>query len=89
MVIGVTTTSSSSFATDQMVSMIDGGTLSALVLVHAGGVDICGSVCRWGDYSAASPDPAADPTGSHGVVWLANMYERPTDDGTWNWSASP
>jgi hypothetical protein len=28
--------------------------------------------CRWGDYSGASPDPAA--SGSVGTVWLANQY---------------
>jgi hypothetical protein len=88
-VIGFTTSSLTSFATDQMVSKIGSGAQSAFVLVHAGGVDACGQVCRWGDYSAATPDPAADPNGSHGVVWLSNMYKRTTDDGTWNWSASP
>jgi len=28
--------------------------------------------CRWGDYSGATPDPAA--TGTIGKVWLANQY---------------
>jgi hypothetical protein len=88
-VIGFTTSSPTSFATDQMVSVVGGGAQSAFVLVHAGAIDTCGGTCRWGDYSAAQPDPSADPKGAHGVVWLANMYERTTDDGTWNWSASP
>jgi hypothetical protein len=30
------------------------------------------SPCRWGDYSGASPDPAA--TGTVGKVWLGNQY---------------
>jgi hypothetical protein len=30
------------------------------------------SPCRWGDYSGASPDPAA--TGTTGTIWLANQY---------------
>src|SRR5206468_2188896 len=30
--------------------------------------------CRWGDYGGATPDPAASQTGSHGEVWLSNMY---------------
>jgi hypothetical protein len=88
-VIGFTTSSSTTFATDQMVSKIGNGAQSAFVSVHVGAIDTCGGTCRWGDYSAATPDPAADPGGAHGVVWLANMFERTTDDGTWNWSASP
>ncbi len=69
---------------------IGGGKQSPFVSVHIGGVDTgCGTVCRWGDYSAATPDPAADTKGAHGVVWLTNMYEKATDDGSWNWSASP
>jgi hypothetical protein len=88
-VIGFTTSSSTTFASDQMVSKIGSGGQSAFVLVKQGAVDICGAVCRWGDYSAATPDPAADPQGNHGVVWLTNMYEKATDDGSWNWSASP
>ncbi len=89
-IVGVTTSSPTTFASDQMVSKVGSGAQSALVLVHVGAVDSgCGGTCRWGDYSAATPDPAADPGGAHGVVWLSNMFERATDDGTWNWSASP
>jgi hypothetical protein len=55
--------------------------------------------CRWGDYSAATPDPAA-PTGTGittGQVWLTNMFVRsqgtgsssPSTWGTWNWAATP
>jgi hypothetical protein len=43
-------------------------------LVQSGGpnVDFSCTPCRWGDYSAASPDPAA--TGVVGTVWLGNQY---------------
>lgn len=46
-------------------------------LVQATGTSVdssCSSTspCRWGDYSGASPDPAA--TGTTGTVWLANQY---------------
>jgi hypothetical protein len=56
------------------------------------------AVCRWGDYAAATPDPAAPAGGATGVVWLSNMWNK---DGstidpstgtawqTWNWSANP
>ena len=53
-------------------------TQSALaILVQSGGPNIdfsCSSTtpCRWGDYSGASPDPAA--SGTAGTVWLANQY---------------
>jgi hypothetical protein len=32
------------------------------------------NVCRWGDYSGASPDPASDTTQAHGVVWGVNAF---------------
>jgi hypothetical protein len=51
--------------------------------------------CRWGDYSAATPDPLATPsTATRGQVWLTNMYVRSGTTtasgwGTWNWAARP
>jgi hypothetical protein len=38
-------------------------------------------VCRWGDYSAASPDPGPSTTG-HGHVWLANAWSVTGATGT-------
>ena len=32
----------------------------------------CSSVCRWGDYAGASPDPNGQ--GGSGTVWLANQW---------------
>jgi hypothetical protein len=49
--------------------------MKTLVQASAPNVDFsCSSTsaCRWGDYSGASPDPAA--TGSVGRVWVANQY---------------
>jgi hypothetical protein len=58
-----------------------------------------GFQCRWGDYSAATPDPAAPGGARTGQVWLTNQWVpfpggRKTDPrsfgwGTWNWAAKP
>ncbi|MBV8951182.1 MAG: hypothetical protein JOZ99_09930 [Actinobacteria bacterium] len=46
-------------------------------------------VCRWGDYSGASPDPASDAGQAHGVVWFTNSFAANTHSHSWNWSARP
>jgi hypothetical protein len=33
-----------------------------------------GQSCRWGDYSAATPDPTAPTTNTVGNVWITNQY---------------
>jgi hypothetical protein len=96
MVLGFTTSSSSTFPADQMVSKIGTGAQSAFVLVHqATTFDndfTCrapfGPPCRWGDYGGATPDPAADPLAAHGEVWLSNDTTNGTNT-TWNWEALP
>lgn len=50
--------------------------------------------CRWGDYSAATPDPATPSTATRGRVWLTNMFVRSSTTtssgwGTRNWAATP
>jgi hypothetical protein len=50
--------------------------------------------CRWGDYSAATPDPATPLSASRGQVWLTNGFVRTTGTsgsgwGTRNWAATP
>ena len=51
--------------------------------------------CRWGDYSGATPDPAAPLTGTTGRVWLSNEWVNGVVDPfnatwrTWNWAATP
>jgi hypothetical protein len=105
MVLGFNTSSSTTFPTIKMVSKLAGSAQSAPVKVKGSpGFDVdfncAGStaVCRWGDYAAATPDPAAPAGGATGVVWLSNMWNK---DGstinpstgtawqTWNWSANP
>jgi len=78
MAMSVSTSSAATYPAIQFVWKSGAGAQSALNnLVQAGGASVdfsCSttSPCRWGDYSGASPDPAA--TGSAGKVWLANQY---------------
>ncbi len=45
-----------------------------------------GSVCRWGDYAAATPDPASPTTGAHGQVWVTNQWNiNSTSTAQSNW----
>jgi hypothetical protein len=95
MVLGFNTSSSSTYPAVQMVSKIGNSAQSAFVLVHQSKAPLeqvsCGNLgCRWGDYSGATPDPAAAISGAHGEVWLTSEYTdgdslRPT----WNWEALP
>lgn len=98
MIVGVTTSGSTSPVADQMVSKIGSGAQSGLVLVITSGSPYkdfsCDPVCRWGDYSAAAPDPASSLTADHGVIWLTNQYgvRGDPDIANWrvrNWSATP
>lgn len=77
MAMSVSTSSATSYPAIQFVTKSGTSAQSALTnLVQASGPNVdfsCSSSdpCRWGDYSGASPDPAA--TGA-GKVWLANQY---------------
>lgn len=51
------------------------------------GCSSSGHVCRWGDYAAATPDPAASTTGASGAVWVTSMYVRPLDPNGANWGS--
>jgi hypothetical protein len=98
MVLGVTTSSSTAYASAQMVSKIGAGAQSALVMVHASTTfdnDFTCNVglgaltgCRWGDYASGSADPAASLTALHGEVWMSNAWTNGTNR-TWNWEAKP
>ena len=99
MVMSFVTSSSVTFPTIQMISKRAGLRSSSMVSVRTSpGPDTdftCWTPpCRWGDYSAANPDPAASTTGKTGVVWLTSMWTLPgstatTSWQTWNWSAKP
>ncbi len=75
MAMSVSTSSASSYPAIQFLWKKGTSPQSPLTnLVQSGGADVDFSCtpCRWGDYSGASPDPAA--AGSAGKVWLANQY---------------
>lgn len=61
-------------------SSVNGGPLTSLLIRNGVGPykdESCIApkdlICRWGDYSGASPDPKPDAAGS-GVVWGANQF---------------
>jgi hypothetical protein len=90
MAMSVSTSSASTYPAIQFVWKQGGGAQSALTnLVQSSGASIdfsCSGApsCRWGDYSGASPDPAA--TGSAGTVWLGNQYNLANGtDSTTSW----
>lgn len=98
MVVGFNTSSSDTFVAIQMVSKVRDEPQSGFVLIkRSPGPEkdfSCNPVCRWGDYSGATPDPAANPNFETGRVWLTNMWARPPgpqtmDWRTWNWAAKP
>ena len=92
-VIGFSTSSSTTFPAAQMVSKIGSGAQSAFVMVHASptyDADFtCSPNCRWGDYGGATPDPTKK-SGTHGEVWLTNeAVSSSHGNDTWNWEALP
>lgn len=103
MVLGFNTGSSTQAVDDRVVSKVGSGAVSGAVVVNSSAGPLsdsgCNSsehpgVCRWGDYSGASPDPSSDTTQSQGVVWLTNAYSVPhtgsfSDFRTWNWTVRP
>jgi hypothetical protein len=89
MAISVSTSSSTTYPAIQFAWKKAGSTQSALtklVQANAPNVDFSCSgnpSCRWGDYSGASPDPAA--TGTVGKVWLANQYNLSGNTSSTAW----
>jgi hypothetical protein len=57
------------------------------------GPDCAGSLCRWGEYAGATPDPT--PVSATSGVWLVNQFAfnpgTPAASGwkPWNWTAVP
>jgi hypothetical protein len=76
MALTFSTSASSTFSAIQLVTKPASGVQSGFTkIVQSPGRNVdfsCSSVCRWGDYSGASPDPVAGTTG--GTVWLANQW---------------
>ena len=89
MAISVSTSSSTTYPAIQFAWKKGAGAQSALTkLVQANTPNVdfsCSSTaaCRWGDYSGASPDPAA--TGTVGKVWLANQYNLAGNTSSTAW----
>ena len=98
-VVGFNTSSATDFVRIQMVSQWADNPMSEFVEVKASpgfNEDFsCLPVCRWGDYSGASPDPAASRYSNHGRVWLANQWNVASvtsDDADWRtyiWGTNP
>jgi hypothetical protein len=96
MVMGFSTSSSTTFPAAQMVSKVGAGAQSGFVMVHQSATfdnDFsCNNHtqgCRWGDYGGATPDPAADMQAPNGEVWLTNEAVTSGQNTTWNWEAIP
>jgi hypothetical protein len=104
MVLTYSSSSSSTFSTIWVRSKRGAAAISAARLVKAStAADIdfaCNSaalVCRWGDYSAATPDPVLSPANAvRGHVWITNQFNaNPVDPvnnaywRTWNAAVNP
>ena len=101
MVVGFNTSSTTQFVDIRMGSKVGAAatTFAATpVRTSTAGLNdfTCTSgTCRWGDYAAATPDPATVSTATRGRVWLTSGFVRATGGpsaagwGTWNWSAAP
>ncbi len=98
-VLGFDTSSLTTDVAIQMVSKVGANPQSSFVLIQQSpgpNIDFsCSSLCRWGDYSGATPDPASATTNSTGQVWLTNMWNvrsatsSDVDWRTWNWAVTP
>lgn len=84
MVIDVVQSSSATLPAIEVASKIGSGPLSALSQIAASvaadtGFDClkAGNLCRWGDYAAATPDPASPTTRKNGEVWGSSMLSAP------------
>jgi hypothetical protein len=103
MVMGYNTSSKSHRPDIRMVSKVGTGPVSGQTLVKSSPAVLedwsCfpDFFCRWGDYSAATPDPQVPEVATSGRVWLTNQWVKaqgvpdtlPAKWGTWNWAATP
>jgi hypothetical protein len=84
MVIDVVQSSTTTLPAVKVASKIGSGAISSLSTIATSaaadtGFDCIqdGGLCRWGDYAAATPDPAAPTTGTAGKVWGSSMLGAP------------
>jgi hypothetical protein len=98
MAMSVSTSSSTTYPAIQVVWKSGSNAQTGLnLLLQSPGpnVDSSCSPCRWGDYSGATADPAADQLGAAGRVWLSNQWNvassssSGTDWRTWIFSVQP
>lgn len=84
------TSSASAYPAAAMASVVSGvqsGIVTVALSPRAENDFSCKPVCRWGDYSGASPDPASIAAGQ---VWSSAMLTSSTGNWTtWNWAAAP
>jgi hypothetical protein len=82
MVISVNQSSTTALPALSVASKIGSNAISGLQLVATSNAADTGgdcmtttapNLCRWGDYSGASPDPASPTTGTTGGVWGSSM----------------
>jgi len=81
MVIDIVQSSSAVLPVIKVASKIGSGAISALTTVANSGAPDTGfdclqsgtNLCRWGDYAAATPDPASATSGTTGAVWGSSM----------------
>lgn len=84
MVIGVVQSSATTLPADKVASKIGTGAISPLTTLATSTAADTGfdciqdnGTCRWGDYAATTPDPAAPATGAAGQVWGSSMLAAP------------
>ena len=78
--IDVVQSSATTLPTVKVASKIGSGAVSPLTTIATSTAADTGfdciqdsGLCRWGDYAAATPDPAAPATGATGQVWGSSM----------------
>jgi hypothetical protein len=101
MVMGFDTSSGTTFPSIKMVSKVGNGAQSGQVAVRNGSKPVSGfdcaevadtGACRWGDYAAATPDPARANR-----IWNVSQYAvgsgsggtGPATSRTWNFVVTP
>ena len=84
MVIDVVRSSMTTLPAVKAASKIGPNPVSALSTIATSAASDTGfdciqdaGLCRWGDYAAATPDPAAPTTGTTGQVWGSSMLAAP------------